>query len=94
MPPSATNSAKHETTIGDRAFVGSNSSVVAPITIGDDAFVAAGSVVTKPVPPGALTVERSQQVTKEGWVARRRARRPAAKTPAQPATKPPAQKEH
>jgi bifunctional UDP-N-acetylglucosamine pyrophosphorylase/glucosamine-1-phosphate N-acetyltransferase len=70
---------KHETKIGDRAFVGSNSSVVAPITIGDDAFVAAGSVVTKSVPPGALTVERSPQVTKEGWVARRRARRGPAK---------------
>jgi len=66
---------KHETTIGDRAFVGSNSSVVAPITIGDDAFVAAGSVITKNVPPGALAVERSQQVMKEGWVAGRRARR-------------------
>jgi bifunctional UDP-N-acetylglucosamine pyrophosphorylase/glucosamine-1-phosphate N-acetyltransferase len=66
---------KHETKIGDGAFVGSNSSVVAPITIGDDAFVAAGSVVTKNVPPGALTVERSPQVVKEGWVARRRARR-------------------
>jgi len=70
---------KHETKIGDRAFVGSNSSLVAPITIGDDAFVAAGSVVTKSVPPGALSVERSQQVTKEGWVARRRARRGPAK---------------
>jgi len=70
---------KHETTIGDRAFVGSNSSVVAPITIGADAFVAAGSVVTKDVPPGALAVERSQQVMKEGWVAGRRARRGAAK---------------
>ena len=71
--------AKHETTIGDRAFVGSNSSVVAPITIGADAFVAAGSVVTKSVPPGALAVERSQQVMKEGWVAGRRARRGAGK---------------
>jgi bifunctional UDP-N-acetylglucosamine pyrophosphorylase/glucosamine-1-phosphate N-acetyltransferase len=70
---------KHETKIGDRAFVGSNSSVVAPITIGADAFVAAGSVVTKSVPPGALAVERSQQVMKEGWVAGRRARRGAAK---------------
>ena len=71
--------AKHETKIGDRAFVGSNSSVVAPITIGDDAFIAAGSVVTKNVPAGALAVERSQQVMKEGWVAGRRARRGAPK---------------
>ncbi|HEV8617155.1 MAG TPA: bifunctional UDP-N-acetylglucosamine diphosphorylase/glucosamine-1-phosphate N-acetyltransferase GlmU [Methylomirabilota bacterium] len=65
---------KYETRVGDRAFVGSNSSVIAPITIGDDAFVAAGSVITKDVPSGALAVERSQQVMKEGWVARRRAR--------------------
>jgi bifunctional UDP-N-acetylglucosamine pyrophosphorylase/glucosamine-1-phosphate N-acetyltransferase len=71
--------AKHETKIGDRAFVGSNCSVVAPITIGEDAFVAAGSVVTKDVPPGALAVERSQQVMKEGWTARKRARGAAAK---------------
>src|SRR5262249_52129104 len=66
---------KHETKVGDRAFVGSNCSVVAPLTIGDDAFVAAGSVITKDVPPGALAVERSPQVMKEGWVTRRRARR-------------------
>jgi bifunctional UDP-N-acetylglucosamine pyrophosphorylase/glucosamine-1-phosphate N-acetyltransferase len=71
--------AKHATTIGDGAFVGSNSSLVAPITIGADAFVAAGSVVTKDVPPGALAVERSQQVMKEGWTARKKARRAAAK---------------
>jgi bifunctional UDP-N-acetylglucosamine pyrophosphorylase/glucosamine-1-phosphate N-acetyltransferase len=70
---------KHQAKVGDRAFVGSNCSVVAPITIGDDAYVAAGSVVTKDVPPGALAVERSQQVVKEGWVARRRARRGSAK---------------
>jgi bifunctional UDP-N-acetylglucosamine pyrophosphorylase/glucosamine-1-phosphate N-acetyltransferase len=70
---------KHETKIGAGAFIGSNSSVVAPITIGADAFVAAGSVVTKNVPPGALAVERSQQVMKEGWVAGRRARRGSAK---------------
>jgi bifunctional UDP-N-acetylglucosamine pyrophosphorylase/glucosamine-1-phosphate N-acetyltransferase len=72
--------AKHETKVGDGAFVGSNASVVAPITIGADAFVAAGSVVTKDVPPGALAVERTAQVMKEGWVARRRARR-AGETP-------------
>src|SRR5215510_14997347 len=70
---------KHETKVGDRAFVGSNCSVVAPITIGEDAFVAAGSVVTKDVPPGALAVERSQQVMKEGWTARKRARSAAAR---------------
>jgi bifunctional UDP-N-acetylglucosamine pyrophosphorylase/glucosamine-1-phosphate N-acetyltransferase len=68
--------AKHETTIGDGAFVGTNVSLVAPITIGEGAYVGSGSVITKDVPPGALAVERSPQVVKEGWVARRAAKRP------------------
>jgi bifunctional UDP-N-acetylglucosamine pyrophosphorylase/glucosamine-1-phosphate N-acetyltransferase len=66
--------AKHRTTIGDGAFVGTNSSLVAPLTIGEGAYVAAGSVITKDVPPGALAVERSPQVVKDGWVARRGAK--------------------
>lgn len=70
--------AKHRTSIGDGAFVGTNASLVAPITIGEGAYVAAGSVVTKDVPPGALAVERSQQLVKEGWAARRAQRRAAA----------------
>jgi len=65
--------AKHRTVIGDRAFIGSDSLLVAPRRIGDDAFVAAGSVITKDVPAGALAVERSEQRTVEGWTARRRA---------------------
>ncbi len=69
--------AKHETTIGARAFVGTNSSLVAPLTIGDDAYIGAGSVITKDVPPGALAVGRARQVTKEGWTERRRARKAA-----------------
>ncbi len=60
--------------IGDRAFIGSDSLLVAPRNIGDDAFVAAGSVVTHDVPAGALAIERSEQRTVEGWSARRRAR--------------------
>ncbi len=67
--------AKHRTVIGDGAFVGTNSSLVAPLTIGAGAYVAAGSVITKDVPPDALVVERSPQVVKEGWAARRRAAR-------------------
>src|SRR5437773_8441000 len=63
--------AKHETTIGDRAFIGTNTSLVAPITIGDGAYIAAGSTVTKDVPPGALAVGRAHQVVKEGWAARK-----------------------
>jgi bifunctional UDP-N-acetylglucosamine pyrophosphorylase/glucosamine-1-phosphate N-acetyltransferase len=72
--------AKHPTVIGDRAFIGTNTSLVAPITIGEGAYIGSGSVITKDVPPDALAVERTQQVTKEGWVARRRAR--AAAPPA------------
>jgi bifunctional UDP-N-acetylglucosamine pyrophosphorylase/glucosamine-1-phosphate N-acetyltransferase len=64
--------AKHATHIGARAFVGTNSSLVAPLQIGDDAYVGAGSVITKDVPPGALAVGRAHQVVKEGWVERRR----------------------
>ncbi len=63
--------AKHETIIGDRVFVGTNSSLVAPLTIGEGAYVAAGSVITKNVPPGALAVARGRQETREGWVARK-----------------------
>jgi bifunctional UDP-N-acetylglucosamine pyrophosphorylase/glucosamine-1-phosphate N-acetyltransferase len=65
---------KHETVIGARAFVGTHSSLVAPLTVGEDAYVGAGSVITRDVPPGALAVTRAEQVIKEGWTARRRAR--------------------
>jgi bifunctional UDP-N-acetylglucosamine pyrophosphorylase/glucosamine-1-phosphate N-acetyltransferase len=75
---------KHRTRIGARAFVGTNSSLVAPLTIGDDAYVGAGSVITQDVPPGALALERAPQVVKEGWVARRRARPEAEAGPAGP----------
>src|SRR6266446_6660542 len=71
--------AKHTTVVGDGAFVGSNTSIVAPVTIGEGAYVAAGSVITKDVPADALVVERAEQVVKEGWAARRRAARAAQK---------------
>ncbi len=64
---------KHKTTIGDGAFVGSNSSLVAPVTIGEGAFLGSGGVVTQDVPKDALALARSKQVTKEGWGARFRA---------------------
>jgi bifunctional UDP-N-acetylglucosamine pyrophosphorylase/glucosamine-1-phosphate N-acetyltransferase len=70
---------KHETRIGDGAFVGTNVSMVAPITIGEGAYIGSGSVVTKDVPPDALAVERSPQVVKDGWAARKRAQRGAKK---------------
>ncbi|HEY4009342.1 MAG TPA: bifunctional UDP-N-acetylglucosamine diphosphorylase/glucosamine-1-phosphate N-acetyltransferase GlmU [Acidobacteriaceae bacterium] len=66
---------KHTTTIGDGVFVGSDSTLVAPLTIGDGAYVAAGSSITEDVPPGALALGRSRQVTKEGWVAARKSRK-------------------
>ena len=68
---------KHETVIGAGAFVGTNSSLVAPVTIGEGAYVAAGSVITKSVPAGALAVARGRQETREGWAARRKAARKA-----------------
>ena len=59
--------AKHRTTIGENAFIGSNSTLVAPLVIGDGAFIAAGSVITKDVPADALGMGRSRQEVREGW---------------------------
>ncbi len=70
---------KHTTTIGDGSFIGSDSTLVAPVSIGDGAYVGAGSCITRPVPDGALAIGRSQQVTKEGWAAARKAARAAKK---------------
>jgi bifunctional UDP-N-acetylglucosamine pyrophosphorylase/glucosamine-1-phosphate N-acetyltransferase len=64
--------AKHETIIGDRAFIGSDTMLVAPVTIGDDAVTGAGSTITKDVSPGALAVERSVQKEIPDYAARRR----------------------
>lgn len=63
---------KHQTTIGDGAFIGSNSTLVAPVAIGPGSYVAAGSVITKPVPEDALGIGRSRQENKPGWAKRRR----------------------
>jgi len=59
---------KHRTTIGERAFIGSNSTLVAPVEIGPDSYVGAGSVITDAVPSGALALGRGRQVVKPGWV--------------------------
>ena len=64
--------AKHRTDIGKGAFIGSNSSLVAPVAIGDGAYVGSGSVVTKDVPADALAVARAPQTVKEGWAKRLR----------------------
>jgi bifunctional UDP-N-acetylglucosamine pyrophosphorylase/glucosamine-1-phosphate N-acetyltransferase len=65
---------KYRTHIGERAFVGSDSTLVAPVSVGDGAYIGAGSCITKDVPADALAVSRSRQVTKEGWAQARRAR--------------------
>ncbi|MEM9263037.1 MAG: DapH/DapD/GlmU-related protein, partial [Pseudomonadota bacterium] len=63
---------KHTTTIGDRAFVGSNSSLVAPVEIGNDAYIGSGSVITRDVSAEALSVARGRQRDIPNWVAKRR----------------------
>jgi bifunctional UDP-N-acetylglucosamine pyrophosphorylase/glucosamine-1-phosphate N-acetyltransferase len=65
---------KHKTTIGTNVFVGSNSTLVAPIEIGDSAYLGAGSVVTDAVPPDALALGRARQVLKPDWAKKRRER--------------------
>ncbi len=64
---------KHLTTIGDRVFVGSDSTLVAPLTIENGAYIAAASCITEDVPADSLALGRSRQTTKSGWVAARRA---------------------
>jgi bifunctional UDP-N-acetylglucosamine pyrophosphorylase/glucosamine-1-phosphate N-acetyltransferase len=64
---------KNHTTIGNAAFVGCDTNLIAPVTIGDGAYVAAGSAISKDVPPGALGVARGIQRNVEGWVGRKRA---------------------
>lgn len=61
--------AKHRTTIGAGAFIGSDTALVAPVTVGDGAIVAAGSVVTRDVPADALAVARGRQEIRPGWAA-------------------------
>ena len=63
---------KHQTVIGDGAFIGSDSQLIAPVTVGAGAYVAAGSSITQDVPAGALGIARGTQVNKDGWVAKRK----------------------
>jgi bifunctional UDP-N-acetylglucosamine pyrophosphorylase/glucosamine-1-phosphate N-acetyltransferase len=58
---------KHRTTIGDGAFIGSGTMLVAPVDVGAGATIGAGSTITKDAPGGELTVARSKQVTVKGW---------------------------
>ncbi len=63
---------KFRTTIGDHAFIGCNTNLVAPVTVGQGAYTAAGSTVTEDVPADALAIARQRQIVKEGWAAKRR----------------------
>lgn len=74
---------KHRTEVGPGAFVGSNTSLVAPVRIGAGAYIGSGSVISKDVPADALALERSDQTFRDGWAAKFRAmmqRRKSAKS--------------
>jgi bifunctional UDP-N-acetylglucosamine pyrophosphorylase/glucosamine-1-phosphate N-acetyltransferase len=66
---------KHRTSIGEGAFIGTDTQLVAPVSVGKGAYVGAGTTVTKNVPDGALALSRSPQVNKEGWAERRKGRK-------------------
>jgi bifunctional UDP-N-acetylglucosamine pyrophosphorylase/glucosamine-1-phosphate N-acetyltransferase len=66
---------KHHTSIGEGAFIGSDSQLVAPVTVGKGAYVGAGSTITHDVPEGALALTRVPQKNIEGWVERRKTRK-------------------
>src|SRR5258707_14771440 len=72
---------KHKTEIGSNAFVGSNSSLVAPVKIGNGAYIGSGSVITKDVPDDAMAVERSPQNNREGGAKRYREMKMRGKKP-------------
>ncbi|HWE99377.1 MAG TPA: bifunctional UDP-N-acetylglucosamine diphosphorylase/glucosamine-1-phosphate N-acetyltransferase GlmU [Caulobacteraceae bacterium] len=66
---------KHRTEVGENAFIGSNSALVAPVRIGRGAYTGSGSVITRDVGPDALALERSEQIEKRGWAAAFRERK-------------------
>jgi bifunctional UDP-N-acetylglucosamine pyrophosphorylase/glucosamine-1-phosphate N-acetyltransferase len=70
---------KHLTIIEDGAFIGSDTTLVAPVRVGERAYIAAGSTITDDVPADALALGRGRQAVKEGWVKQRRAGRAATK---------------
>jgi len=72
---------KYPTMIGNRVFVGSDSTLVAPVRLADGAYIAAGSTITDNVPPDSLGIARGRQVTKRGWAAKKRRELAAAELP-------------
>jgi len=63
---------KNPTTIGNKAFIGSDATLVAPVRVGDGAYVAAGSTITENVPTDALGIGRGRQLNKAGWASKKR----------------------
>ena len=82
---------KHQTTIGNKVFIGSDSVLVAPVRIGDGAYVAAGSAITENVPADALGIARGRQSNKKGWVAKKRREMAAGHAQAKPVRRKPRQ---
>jgi bifunctional UDP-N-acetylglucosamine pyrophosphorylase/glucosamine-1-phosphate N-acetyltransferase len=82
---------KHQTTIGNKVFIGSDSVLVAPVRIGDGAYVAAGSAITENVPADALGIARGRQSNKKGWVAKKRREMAASHAQAKPVRRKPHQ---
>jgi bifunctional UDP-N-acetylglucosamine pyrophosphorylase / glucosamine-1-phosphate N-acetyltransferase len=68
--------AKHQTTIEEGAFIGSDTQLIAPVTVGKDAYVGTGTTVREDVPPGALAVSAGKQRNLEGWVEQKRGKKP------------------
>lgn len=63
---------KHRTIIGEKAFIGSNTSLIAPVSVGEGAYVGSGSIITGNVPVDSLAISRAQQVVKDGWAQKMR----------------------
>jgi bifunctional UDP-N-acetylglucosamine pyrophosphorylase / glucosamine-1-phosphate N-acetyltransferase len=76
--------AKHKTAIEDGAFIGSDTTLVAPLRVGKRAYIGAASCITEDVPDDSLALTRPQQVVKEGWVLEKRAARKSKMKPAKP----------
>jgi bifunctional UDP-N-acetylglucosamine pyrophosphorylase/glucosamine-1-phosphate N-acetyltransferase len=78
---------KYPTTIGNKVFVGSDSTLVAPVRVGDGAYIAAGSTITENVPADGLGIARGRQANKPGWATKKRRELAAAEKPRKPRKK-------
>jgi bifunctional UDP-N-acetylglucosamine pyrophosphorylase/glucosamine-1-phosphate N-acetyltransferase len=78
---------KYPTSIGNKVFIGSDTTLVAPVRVGDGAYVAAGSTITENVPSDGLGIARGRQVNKPGWAAKKRRELAAAEKPKKSSSK-------